>query len=359
MANPDVTRWAPLARKYGKQYGVSPSVLLGLIQVESGGVPNRTSPKGAQGLTQFMPATAQQYGVKIGDHASEIRGAAQYLSDLGYRKDPVTALAKYNGGTHPPQESYGYARQVLHSAGSYGNPSSYTPQSTGPGPSAPSAPAPAQTLIQTLQRPQSTVSSPPAPAFSARVVQPAGYQAPPGVNPNPQPDLRQQLMDTLRQPADIPLAPPVTQGAQGPAAPRLPGVGTNYGRVVVAPGANRKGVDLQRPVLAFLQQTAGIFGKPIQITTGTNHNQFVAGTNRQSDHWEGNAVDIAVPVDGARGDRIAASALEAAGVAPQRAQEMASKGGLYNLNVNGRRLQVIWKTNEGGNHHDHVHIGYR
>jgi hypothetical protein len=43
----------------------------------------------------------------------------------------------------------------------------------------------------------------------------------------------------------------------------------------------------------------------------------------------------------------------AAGMSPKQARK--AKGGLYN--VNG--WQIIFSTNEGGDHHDHLHVGWR
>lgn len=37
----------------------------------------------------------------------------------------------------------------------------------------------------------------------------------------------------------------------------------------------------------------------------------------------------------------------------------ARRGGLYTLENDGLRIQCIWKTDAGGNHHNHVHAGAR
>jgi len=36
-----------------------------------------------------------------------------------------------------------------------------------------------------------------------------------------------------------------------------------------------------------------------------------------------------------------------------------SAGGLFNFTHGNQRIQCIWKTDQGGNHHDHVHVGVR
>jgi hypothetical protein len=136
------------------------------------------------------------------------------------------------------------------------------------------------------------------------------------------------------------------------------------GTFKVAQGAMRPGTNLASVAKSFFSDVAGHAGHPITVTTGTNHNQFVAGTNRVSDHFDGHAGDFGVAVDSHEGDTLAAHALVAAGLGWQQAWQMARRGGLYTIvptkgRFKGHRIQVIWKTYEGGNHHNHVHIGIR
>jgi soluble lytic murein transglycosylase-like protein len=80
-------------------YGIDPNILAGLLYTESNFNPSAISSAGAQGIAQFMPATAAQYGVNTSDPTSSINGAAHYLSDLynEFGSWPA-ALTAYNAG---------------------------------------------------------------------------------------------------------------------------------------------------------------------------------------------------------------------------------------------------------------------
>ncbi|MTD43855.1 transglycosylase SLT domain-containing protein [Conexibacter sp. W3-3-2] len=116
-----VLRWAGLYEEASKAYGIPASVLAGLVQIESGGRPGLTSSANAQGITQFIPGTAAQYNVDVrpGRERSQVMGAARYLRDLGFSRDPTKALASYNAGPGNYRAGLGYARKVLGASQSY------------------------------------------------------------------------------------------------------------------------------------------------------------------------------------------------------------------------------------------------
>jgi len=84
-----------------RAHGVSEVLLLAVIAVESAGQTRASSPKGARGLMQLIPATARRFGVADSfDPAQNILGGAAYLDWLLRRfdEDAILALAGYNAG---------------------------------------------------------------------------------------------------------------------------------------------------------------------------------------------------------------------------------------------------------------------
>ncbi|SDF49579.1 NlpC/P60 family protein [Klenkia brasiliensis] len=121
--------YADLFTSAASRYGVSAAVLAGMAKVESGFDPGAVSPAGAQGLMQFMPATAAGLGVRPMDPASAVDGAARYLAQLTARFGSTDlALAAYNagptavadaGGIPAFAETQAYVRKVNAAAAGY------------------------------------------------------------------------------------------------------------------------------------------------------------------------------------------------------------------------------------------------
>jgi hypothetical protein len=96
-----------------------------MIHAESSGNPRAVSPKGAQGLMQLMPQTANALGVKNSfDPAENVDGGVRYLRELllQYHGDAAKAVAAYNAGPHrvqqyggvpPYRETHAYVAKVI------------------------------------------------------------------------------------------------------------------------------------------------------------------------------------------------------------------------------------------------------
>jgi Transglycosylase SLT domain/D-alanyl-D-alanine carboxypeptidase len=85
------------------RWNVSAALLAGQLMAESGFDPDAGSPAGAQGIAQFMPATAAAYGLRNPyDPAEAIDAQAHLMADLLHQfGDPALALAAYNAGPAP------------------------------------------------------------------------------------------------------------------------------------------------------------------------------------------------------------------------------------------------------------------
>jgi hypothetical protein len=187
------------------------------------------------------------------------------------------------------------------------------------------------------------------PAHTAQAVMPEGVQLPAsggGAAPAPEVDA---LLEGIRTAGgDVQLAPGNAGGmVPGPGGLPVRGVGGRNGRVVVDPNADRAGARTKGYVVDFARQVSAIAGSPLRIGTGTRHSRLTVSGN-VSDHWGGDAADI--PASGKRLVRLGQAALIAAGMPEKEARKQT--GGLYN--VGG--AQIIFATDEGGNHHDHLHV---
>ena len=121
-----------LIRAAAELYSIDPDLLAAIATVESGGNSDAVSPKGAQGLMQLMPATANRFRVLDPyDPVSNTLGAVRFISFLrqyrtthgdGAPLSLVEMLAAYNAGegavdkykgVPPYPETQQYVRKVL------------------------------------------------------------------------------------------------------------------------------------------------------------------------------------------------------------------------------------------------------
>jgi soluble lytic murein transglycosylase len=107
-----------------REHQLQPALVKAVIAAESGFDPAAVSRKGARGLMQLMPATAEQLGVDDPLQASDnVRGGTLYLRKMLDRYGDLSrALAAYNagpsavdryGGVPPFPETQDYVNRVL------------------------------------------------------------------------------------------------------------------------------------------------------------------------------------------------------------------------------------------------------
>jgi soluble lytic murein transglycosylase-like protein len=91
----------PLIRASAARYQLNPALVKAVMRQESGSKPCAISEKGAMGLMQIMPETAQSLNTKDPlDPAQNIEAGAHYLKDMlkRFKGDLRLALAAYNAG---------------------------------------------------------------------------------------------------------------------------------------------------------------------------------------------------------------------------------------------------------------------
>jgi len=92
------------------KHGIDADLLYSVIRAESGFNPRAVSNKGAQGLMQLMPGTANKLGVQDAfDTQSNVEGGTRYLRELldRYHYDLAKALAAYNAGPQRVDQYHG------------------------------------------------------------------------------------------------------------------------------------------------------------------------------------------------------------------------------------------------------------
>ena len=115
----------PLIIQAATRYGVDPALVKAVIMAESEYNPRAVSRKGAGGLMQLMPRTADYLGVKdVFNPEHNINGGVKYLKQLldQFDGDVTLALAAYNAGSRkvrkykgipPIRETRNYVKKVF------------------------------------------------------------------------------------------------------------------------------------------------------------------------------------------------------------------------------------------------------
>ena len=92
----------PIILQEADRHEIDPALVKAIIMAESGYNPNAISEKGAKGLMQLMPSTAQALGVEdVFNPQQNISGGVRYFKKLVNRFDGdiKLALAAYNAGS--------------------------------------------------------------------------------------------------------------------------------------------------------------------------------------------------------------------------------------------------------------------
>ncbi len=121
----DKSQYDALINQHAKANGLDPALVKAVMLAESNSNPAAISPKGAQGLMQIMPDTAQIVDLRNPfDPDENIRAGARYLKLLHelFKGDLELVLAAYNAGpskviqynmTVPPiDETRSYVKRV-------------------------------------------------------------------------------------------------------------------------------------------------------------------------------------------------------------------------------------------------------
>jgi soluble lytic murein transglycosylase-like protein len=88
-----------LIEDIAEKEGVSPNLIKAIVKVESNFNPKALSPKGAYGLMQLMPNTAELLNVDRENPEENLLGGIHYLKTLALKyKDLDKVLAAYNAG---------------------------------------------------------------------------------------------------------------------------------------------------------------------------------------------------------------------------------------------------------------------
>jgi soluble lytic murein transglycosylase-like protein len=127
----DRQSYAETVARFSGLYGVDPTLVRAVIHAESAFRPDAVSPKGAGGLMQLMPATAQRFDVSDRfDPEQNIAGGVAYLAlllDL-FDGDRQLAVAAYNAGENavarydgipPYEETQTYVKRVMQLQAAY------------------------------------------------------------------------------------------------------------------------------------------------------------------------------------------------------------------------------------------------
>lgn len=152
--------WNQKVAQIAAQHDLPVELLHSVIKVESNYNPRAVSPKGALGMMQLIPATAERFGVSdVFDPVDNIQGGARYLRyllDL-YHGDYPLALAAYNAGEQavakygsvpPYSETQTYLRLVAREIQQAVKTTAAQPKETKPAETKPAGPSHIEEIVE-------------------------------------------------------------------------------------------------------------------------------------------------------------------------------------------------------------------
>ena len=297
------------------KYGISGDALLAKTEKgESGGRKGAVSNKGARGWFQFMPGTRQavlkKYGIDPWRSRGEARDAAvlHMLGRLGHAK----GLEGYNPGGGRSYVNYILGQKV-------GGQVERTP---------------ARSVAGATRR-TTTTTLPGGPVVDKRAALRAALAS----------GRKNPLLEAQRL---------VGTGAFTTQAPTERQTKTTREPASRSGGGSLGGQTqgLTPAIKGAVRGISATFGEPLTVTSGHRPGARTTSGN-VSDHASGNGADIGAK--GARLTRMGQAALIWAGMDPKKARR--TRGGAFTFYKGGRRIQIIFNSNVGGNHNDHLHVG--
>lgn len=167
-------------------------------------------------------------------------------------------------------------------------------------------------------------------------------------------DHQQQLYDILSsvptaEALSAPTGTPDMNTVMGDTTTALPAGAVDSGKLLNGGAGGNWGGALSQAVR--LQKLAGI------TPSSQKRSRRNTASGGVSDHWVGSTSSYAMDLPGSPGD----GRTDAAAQRIVRALGGPANwgGGNFVTTRNGYRYQVIWKSNVGGNHYDHIHVGVR
>jgi len=359
-----IEKYGGLADNTAKKYGIDPGLFRALIQQESGWNPQARSGVGAYGLTQVMPF----HNADLSTPASQLDFGAKYFSTQlkAFDNDPRKALAAYNagpgrvqqyGGVPPPSfaegQTYNYVKNIM---AAWGGDNATVP-----------AGAPSPERISPLQGAPQVAAAPAAPHINippaARKIMENNsrrIKAGKGIDVKGNRKLAKIMAPIVRanKAARVPAegGAPIVAGA-GNVGGHYHGDGHDHSHdnmVEITPGQGWGGSE------GFIKSAHGDLPDGFAITSAKRDRQHTK-SGGTSDHWSGNTNAYAHDIGWGSSQPTSASDAYASRIVAALGgpANWGATGGNFKGSRDGYNYQVIYRSNVGGNHFNHIHFGAR